>query len=123
MNRSEFLKVAGIKYHDIDVDGIGVITLKEMSGGDRDEYFSLLAKADKIKFFDSEQGKDVEVPDIKGVKPFLISRLFVGDDKKPMFNESEVAEELTPEAMDTIFDKISELNGIDDKAIDDAEKN
>lgn len=121
MNRREILDRVSITTHVKNVDGIGEVNLKEMSGGNRDEYFSLLAKADKIKFMD--EGKEVEVPDVKGVKPFVISRLLVDDNDKVMFSEEEVATQFTPETMDALFDAISEINGIDEDAVDKSEKN
>jgi len=121
MNRSEILDRVSIKTHVKDVKGIGEVRLKEMSGGDRDDYFSLLTKAEKIKFMD--EGKEIEVPDVKGVKPFVISRLLVDDNDKVMFTELEIATQFTPETMDALFDAISEINGIDEDAVDKAEKN
>jgi len=121
MNKREILDKVSIKTHVKDVKGIGEIRIKEMSGGDRDEYFSLLAKADKIRFID--EGKEVEVPDVKGIKPFVISKLIVDDSDKPMFSEEEISKNFTPESMDALFDAIGEINGIEEDAVDNAEKN
>ena len=93
-----------------------------MSGCDRDDYFALLGKAERIKYKDKETGEEKEAPDIRGIKPFLISRLIVDEQHQAMFTQEEI-KEFKPEIIDKIFDEVVEINGIGDAQIEELEKN
>ena len=119
MNRDDLLKQFGVGVDKVEVLG-EEIALKQMSGRDRDEYFTKLATADKIKTI--IDGEESEIPDITGLKGFLISKLLVDDDRKPLLSIDE-ADGLGVEFTDAVFEQISKLNGLSDTEVDEAEKN
>jgi hypothetical protein len=119
MNRDDLIKQFSVKTEVVKVTGIEV-TLKEMSGRDRDEYFMKLAQAERITTV--IDGEETEIPNVTGVKGFLISRLVVDDDLNPSLSQEDV-DKLSVEFTDEVFEHITEMNKLADVDIDDAEKN
>lgn len=120
MTREQLLMVGGVKTSEVEIEGVGTVRLREMSGQDRDEYFGLLCRASRI----SHEGK--EVPDIfaAGAKPFLVARCVVDSADQPVFaGPADAGKNLRPECLDAIFDAINEINALSDKEQKETEKN
>jgi hypothetical protein len=119
MNKEALLKKFTVGSELVEIEG-SKVRLKEMSGKDRDSYFTKLASADKIKM--TIDGEEKEFPDVSGVKTYLIASLVVDEKLAPLLSEEEV-ENLSVEFVDKAFNEIARINKLADAEIDDAEKN
>jgi len=111
LNRAELLAAAGVgvKTRAATIDGVGEILLREFSGLDRDEYFTRLITAPKV----SHNGE--EIPNPAGLKTWAVSVAVRNPDGSPMFKDADDAgANLSPTAIDAIFDVIADENSLMD---------
>ena len=98
---------------DVDVpEWGGTVRVKAISGDERDRF-------DLFREQQASKGSDV------GVRAFLVAMACVGEDGKPLFTPKDVKTlgEKSYRALDRVFDKACEVNGLGAKAIEDAVKN
>jgi len=122
LTREELLAVAGVgvKTRPVKVEDVGEILLREFSGANRDEYFSRLVRAPRIQIPASVDGngKDTpaqDVPDVAGLKAWAVSVAVRGPAGEPLFkDEKDANDNLSPAAIDAIFDVIAEENALTD---------
>lgn len=107
MDRDKLLAMCGCRIAEHDVPGVGRVRLREMSGRDRDAYFTALLSAPKVEM----SGRSI--PNPAGLRGLVVSFVLVGDDDKPLFRDGEDANaSLKPEAIDAIFSIASKVNAL-----------
>jgi hypothetical protein len=107
LNRDSILKAKDLKTVDLEVkEWGGTIRLQTMTGSARQEYYR------------STAGKD-GTP--KNVMEALIVACAVDEAGKPIFTSADVSElsRKSSIAINRVFEKAAELNGLTQKAVDD----
>ena len=90
----------------------GSVTIKEMSGRQRDRFENLVLNEKARK----------SLPDLKA---WLVAQSVINPDGSLMFNEAEVGQLATKsaKALFTVVQEIRDLNGLNGTAVKEAEKN
>ncbi len=99
------------KTADVDLDGLGTVRIRALSAGDAQRFQSEVKKA----------GHDAEAMAFT-----LIARSWINEDGEPLFEEAEgvaVAQSLDPADYNALAKAVLTLNGLNEKAVDDALKN
>lgn len=102
------------KTRDVEVEGVGVIRLRALSAGDAQAFQSEVKKA-------AAAGKDQEE-----LAFTLIARSWVGEHGELWMPEADgeaFARSLDPTIYNQLAKEVLALNGLGEKAIEDAEKN
>lgn len=98
----------------VDVEGLGAFKLRALSAGDAQRFQADVKKA-------QADGQDPEA-----LAFALIARSWIDEDGGPWMPEAEgidAARSLDPDAYGVLAKAVLKLNGLDEKAIEDAEKN
>lgn len=114
MKRNEFLKAAreSVRLEPVETP-IGVVFVRSMPAGKRDEFEQMAAFANRDK------------TPVKNVRAFAVIACACNETGEKIFGDSDAAElsELPTEVLDPIFNKALELSGLSPDALEDAKKN
>lgn len=102
------------KTTDVEIEGMGVVRLRALSAGDAQQFQADVRKA-------ASDGRDQEE-----LAFALIARSWVGEDGDLWVPEADgvaLARSLDPETYNTLVKAVLALNGLSEKAIEEAEKN
>ena len=99
---------------DAEIEGVGSVRLRALSAGDATQFQQDVRKAT------ANGGSTEELVFV------LIARSWIGEDGELWFPDEEgvaVAKSLDPETFNAIAKEVLKLNGLDEKAVEEAEKN
>lgn len=102
------------KTKDVTIPDIGVVRLRSLSAGDAIAFQGEVKRAKAA----GQDENELTFP--------FIARSWIGDDGEPLFPEADgiaFAKTLDPETFAELAKEALKLNGLDDKAVDDAAKN
>lgn len=124
LSKADILGAADLKTVDVSVpEWGGVVTLKTMTGAERDEFEASLSSSTDAKMVD---GKAVSVKvDLRGLKVRLLSLTIVDAEGALLFSKADVADLLEKNGgvIDRLFQECQKLNGMGNEAVNDLIKN
>jgi len=127
MTREQILGAQDITFEDIDlsdIPGWGTVRIKDLSASERDRLEAGMVKQRQTP----KRGGGVTVrqeANMENIRARFCAACIVGEDMRPMFTEADlvVLGSKSARALDRIFDRIRERNGLTEEAVQELVEN
>ncbi len=127
MTREQILGAQDIAFEDIDlsdIPGWGTVRIKDLSASERDRLEASMVKQKR----EPKRGGGVTVrqeANMENIRARFCAACIVGEDMRPMFTENDlvVLGSKSARALDRIFDRIRERNGLTEEAVQELVEN
>lgn len=127
MTREQILGAQDIAFEDIDlsdIPGWGTVRIKDLSAAERDRLEASMVRQQR----QPKRGGGVTVrqeANLENIRARFCAACIVGEDMRPLFTEADlvVLGGKSARALDRIFDRIKDRNGLNDEAVQELVEN
>lgn len=127
MTREQILSAQDIAFEDIDlsdIPGWGTVRIKDLSAAERDRLEASMVRQQR----QPKRGGGVTVrqeANLENIRARFCAACIVGEDMRPLFTEADlvVLGGKSARALDRIFDRIKDRNGLNDEAVQELVEN
>lgn len=127
MTREQILGAQDIAFEDIDlsdIPGWGTVRIKDLSAAERDRLEASMVRQQR----QPKRGGGVTVrqeANLENIRARFCAACIVGEDMRPLFTEADlvVLGSKSARALDRIFDRIKDRNGLNDEAVQEFVEN
>ena len=127
MTREQILGAQDIAFEDIDlsdIPGWGTVRIKDLSAAERDRLEAGMVRQKR----EPKRGSGVTVrqeANLENIRARFCAPCIVGEDMRPLFTEADlvVLGGKSARALDRIFDRIKDRNGLNDEAVQELVEN
>ncbi len=127
MTREQILSAQDIAFEDIDlsdIPGWETVRIKDLSAAERDRLEASMVRQKR----EPKRGGGVTVrqeANLENIRARFCAACIVGEDMRPLFTEADlvVLGGKSARALDRIFDRIKDRNGLNDEAVQELVEN
>ena len=119
LSKSDLLQIP-LKTKDVEIEGLGVIRLRELTGDTRDGF-----EQECMRRGQGSAGINTTT-DITGIKSFLVSLAIVNENNELIFTDEDDIKKLnqvSAEILNRLWDAVRDMNGMTEASLEQAEKN